>query len=120
METFLEFLPTLGLIISGAAALYLNHSRVAQKKLKEIQEVIAKISAEAAAFIANAEAEYKDWTGAEKFEEVVNQLYVIIPDPLKVIITRQMVREIVQSTFDEIKKYMTAKLDKTIDNIEIK
>ena len=35
------------------------------------------------------------------------------------IITREMIEEIVQSTFDQIKEYATAKMDETVEKIEV-
>ena len=86
---------------------------------KEIADKIGEITAQAVVFIANAEKEYKDWTGGEKFTRVVDQLYALVPEGINMIITREMIEEIVQSTFDQIKEYATAKMDETVEKIEV-
>lgn len=117
MQTLLEVLKGLITLGLGGLALYFKFSTKAQTKAKQIQETIAEITAKAVIFIKEAEENYKDVTnaGGKKFEEVVNKLYALVPDGFNKIITREMIAEIVQSTFDEIEEYMTVKLDETID-----
>lgn len=112
----LQTLVTLGI---GALALYFKFSTKAQTKAKQVQEAIADITAKAVIFIKEAEANYKDTTnaGGQKFEEVVTKLHDLIPDGLDKIITREMIEDIVQSTFDEIQEYMKTKLDEGIDKL---
>ena len=56
----------------------------------------------------------------KKFEEVVGKLYDLVPDALHGIITKEMISEIVQSTFDEIEEYVKIQLDNGIDKINVK
>ena len=102
--------------------MYFKFSTKAQTKAKEIQELIAQITAQAVVYIAEAERDYKDTTqsGGKKFEQVVNKLYDLVPDALHGIVTKEMISEIVQSTFDEIQEYVRLQLDNTIDKIEVK
>ena len=43
-----------------------------------------------------------------------------MPDALHGIVTKEMISEIVQSTFDEIQEYVRLQLDNSIDKIEVK
>lgn len=119
LQTILSVLGTIGTILLGALSIYLKTSVKAKTKAKEIADKIGEVTAQAVVFIANAEKEYKDWTGGEKFTRVVDQLYASIPEGINMIITREMIEDIVQSTFDQIKEYTTAKMDETVEKIEV-
>ena len=116
----LEILEIVGLLIVGGLGLYFKHSAKAQKKAKEVQEVIDNITANAVIFIREAEERYKDTTnmGGTKFEEVVDRLYDLDPEALKYIITRDMIADIVQSTFNQIEEYVKLQIDNAIDNVK--
>ena len=120
IQAILSVLGTIGTVLLGALSIYLKTSAKAKTKAKEIADKIGEITAQAVVFIANAEKEYKDWTGGEKFTRVVDQLYALVPEGINMIITREMIEEIVQSTFDQIKEYTTAKMDETVEKIEVK
>lgn len=70
-------------------------------------------------FINKAEEDYKDTAkaGAYKFEAVVEWLFGLVPAPMKIFITRQMISEITQTAFDKMAEYATKQLDKVVDNI---
>lgn len=119
LQAILSVLGTIGTVLLGALSIYLKTSAKAKTKAKEIADKIGEITAQAVVFIANAEKEYKDWTGGEKFTHVVDQLYALVPEGINMIITREMIEEIVQSTFDQIKEYATAKMDETVEKIEV-
>ena len=71
-------------------------------------------------FINKAEDEYKSVSkaGAQKFEYVLNALYDnVVPAPLKMFISRQMMSEIIQKVFDQAESYATKQLDKVVDKI---
>lgn len=71
-------------------------------------------------FINKAEENYKDVSkaGNIKFEYVLNALYDnVVPTPLKMFISRQMVSEIIQKVFDQAAEYATKQLDKIVDKI---
>lgn len=122
LETIYGILTTIATLLFGGFAIYCKTSAKAQAKAKEVQEVIADLMAKAVIFIREAEESYKDTTGAggKKFNEVVDNLYALVPVALKSIITRTMIEEIVQSTFDEIEAYVKTQLDKATDKIEVK
>ena len=116
MEQVLEILQGLITLGLGGLALYFRFSTKAQTKARQVQETIAHITAKAVIFIKEAEENYSDTTnaGGKKFEEVVTKLHDLIPDGLDRVITRDMIAEIVQSTFDEIEEYVTTQLDAAI------
>lgn len=121
-QEILSLIQSLIMLGCGGLALYFKFSTKAQTKAKEIQELIAQITAQAVVYIAEAEKDYKDTTqsGGKKFEQVVNKLYNLVPDALHGIVTKEMISEIVQSTFDEIQEYVQLQLDNGIDKIEVK
>lgn len=109
----IEIIKTVLMIIFGGLAIYFKCNVNLQKKITEI-------SAKAIVFIKDAEEIYADGTkqGGQRFEWVVNELYKLIPSPFNKIITKSMIAEIVQSTFDEIKEYTKLELDKLTDTKE--
>lgn len=115
-EIFLEIIQYCGVLLLGGISLYLTYSQKAQEKAKQVQEVLSTVTAKAVIFIKEAEEKYKDTTnmGGTKFNEVVDRLYDLTPTPLQMIITREMIAEIVQSTFDQIEEYVKLQLDKKI------
>ena len=122
LEQVIEILKYVLIVVCGGLSLYFKYSTKAQTKAKQIQKTIADITAKAVIFIKEAEEKYKDVTnaGGQKFEEVVTKLYDLVPSALRNIITRDMIAQIVQSTFDEIEAYAKTQLDKAVDKIEIK
>lgn len=70
-------------------------------------------------FINKAEEDYKDVSkaGMQKHEAVVEWLFSLVPAPMKIFITRQMIAEITQTAFDRMAEYATKQLDKVVDNI---
>lgn len=115
-------LVTLVAVVVGGLSLYFKTSAKAQAKAKEIQDTTALILAKAVVYIREAEENFKDETnaGGKKFNEVVNKLYSLVPVSLRPIITRQMIKKIVQSTFDEVEKYVKLQLDEAIDKLDDK
>lgn len=107
-------------LFCGGLALYFKFSTKAQTKAKQVQETIAKITAQAVVFIKEAEADYQDATnmGGYKFQQVVTKLHDLIPVQLHGIITQEMIEQIVQSTFDEIEEYVKLQLDNAVDKVE--
>ena len=120
LNTILEYGQALLTLICGGLALYFKFSTKANTKAKQVQELIANIMAKAVIFIKEAEEQYKDVTnsGGVKFAQVVDKLYALVPDALKGIITKEMIENIVQSTFDEIEKYVKLQLDDAIEKID--
>lgn len=117
LETIYNILISLATLITGGFAIYFKTSKKAQEKAKEVQEVVAELTAKAVIYIKEAEENYKDTTkaGGKKFNEVVDRLYSLVPTAIKTVITRSMIEEIVQSTFKEIEEYVQLQLDNSID-----
>lgn len=66
-------------------------------------------------FIVKAEESFNQGENAEKMNYVIDKIIVLLPIPFRLFITREMIRAIVQSVFDEIKKALDYQsLDKTI------
>lgn len=121
-QTIYNVLVTVIAITIGGLSLYLKTSAKAQAKAKEVQDTMALIMSEVVVYIRKAEEDYKDTTkkGGEKFEEVVDKLYSLVPDALKPIITEDRIKDIVQSTFDEVENYVKLQLDNTVDKVNEK
>lgn len=119
MQTLLEVLQGLLTLGLGGLAIYFRFSTKAKTKAKQIQEAIVEITSKAVIFIKEAEENYKDTTnaGGQKFAEVVNRLYDLVPEGFNKIITKDMIADIVQSTFDEIEAYVSTQLDNAVDKI---
>lgn len=122
MQQFLEILQTIITLLVGGLALYFKFSTKAQTKAKQVQEVIADITASAVIYIREAEENFSDTTnaGGKKFGQVVTKLYDLVPEGLNKIITKEMIEEIVQSTFNEIEEYVKLQLDEAVDKITVK
>lgn len=121
LEMILNVVQFMAYIVLGGLAIWFKTSEKAQKKAKEIQEVLAELGAQAIILIKQAEEDYRDVTnaGGDKFNQVVEQLYSLVPDGLNRIIDREMIEDIVQSTFDEIEEYVKLQLDKATEKIEV-
>ncbi len=113
---------TLVAVIVGGLSLYFKTSAKAQAKAKEVQDVMAMIMSKVVIYIRKTEEDYKDATnlGGQKFNDVVNELYLLVPISLRPIITRDRIKGIVQSTFDEVEKYAKLQLDNAIDKLDEK
>lgn len=122
MQQFLEILQNIITLLVGGLALYFKFSIKAQTKAKQIQKVITDIRANAVIYIRKAEENFGDTTnvGGKKFGQVVTKLYDLVPEELNKVITKEMIEEIVQSTFNEIEKYAKLQFDKVVDKIPVK
>lgn len=105
MDTVLNIILIIGMIILGAIAAYYR----ANAKLKE----------KVAELIDQAEGMYTDATkqGGKRFEWVVERLYSIIPAWLKPLLTQQAVGKIVQNVFDWMDSFAKRQADKLVDKI---
>lgn len=122
LEMILKVVQFVAYIVLGGLAIWFKTSEKAQKKAKEIQETLAELAANAVVLIKQAEEDYRDVTnaGGDKFNQVVEQLYSLVPDRLNRIIDREMIEDLVQSTFDQIEDYVKLQLDKATEKIEVK
>lgn len=83
----------------------------------EVQKNFSEIIIEAIVLIKEAEKDYQNVVkaGEKKFDQVVEQLYSIIPSNLRKIITRDMIEQIVQRTFYSIEEYANIQLDSMLN-----
>lgn len=112
-NTVLEILKYIAMVVFGGLAMYFKYSQ-------KVQSIVKDITAKAVVFIKEAEEEYKDVShaGGRKFNDVVNRLYSLVPAGLQMIITKEMVADIVQSTFDQIEAYVKLQLDTAIEELD--
>lgn len=98
----IEILQWTGLLLLGAGLSYYRTNTKLQKRV--------------AFLISQAEASFVGAkVGGKKFAWVCDTLYGVIPAPLRVIITRQMIEEIVQGTFNSMATYTKMQFDKLVD-----
>lgn len=100
--TIFNILTTVGTVVFGFIALYFRSKG----------EIIEKVTS----YIARAENDYKDAThaGGKKFEQVVEQLYAVVPTPFKPFLTKEVLGSIVQYVFNYIEKYAKTVLDEKL------
>jgi len=67
--------------------------------------------------IVAAENAYIDATkaGGQKFQYAVNLVYDSLPKSLQLIITKDLIATIIQSTFNHMEEYAKTQLDKLVD-----
>ncbi len=98
----IEVLQWAGLLLMGAGLAYYRTN--------------AKLQRFVAGLIARAEIKYAEAkSGGVKFEWVCSTIYRLIPVPLRVVITRQMIEQLVQGTFNSMAAYAKTQLDKLVD-----
>ena len=78
-------------------------------KTKVIEQAKEKISEAEIMYQSTAKA------GGEKFNWVVDVIHLMIPAPMQVIFTKELIGNIVQNVFDSLQKYATLQLDKVFD-----
>ena len=104
-------------VIFGALSIYFKRSAAAQSKAAEVENWIAEIKGSAAKYIVKAEQTFEGTQrGGEKFEWVVERLYILLPVPMRAFITKEMIGDIVQGAFDAIADYATTQLDKALSD----
>ena len=98
----IEVLQWAGLLLLGAALAYYRTN--------------AKLQRFVASLIVQAEKKYTDAkVGGIKFAWVCGKIYNMMPVPLRAIVTRQMIENIVQGTFDAMAAYAKTQIDKLVD-----
>lgn len=105
LTMILNIVQILAYVVLGGLTLYFKYN--------------TKLNSRVAEFIKDAEQAFEDYTnsGNEKFNWVIDKLYALIPAPLNLIFTRDMIGGIVQRTFDEIEEYAKTQLDKAVDKV---
>ena len=97
----------------GALSLYFRHSAAAQSRAANVENWLAVLRSGAEKYIVQAEETFAGTQrGGEKFKWVVDVLYAKVPTSLKKAITKEMIEDIVQGTFDAMAEYATTQLDR--------
>ena len=101
---WLEIIVTVGYILLGAIALYYKSNSLLQSKVNTLINI--------------AEENITGFKrGGERFVWVVDTLYKWVPVPLRGIISRSVIEDIVQRTFDNVKLFAKRELDKQLEKI---
>lgn len=93
---FYNIITTILMVVLGFVSIYLKSKQSLTEK--------------AGALINEAEDVYKH--GDERFDFVVNSLYTLIPAPMNIILNKEIIGMIVQSTFDTMKDFTIKQMDK--------
>jgi sugar-specific transcriptional regulator TrmB len=106
---WLNIIETILIILAGGIIFYVkNYSKIPEKALE--------------AFNA-AEKAYETWTescGTQKMDYAVNYIFDLIPKALQKIITKDIIRTILQSLYDETKLLIKKKAEIASNAIEDK
>lgn len=116
-ENIMNILQIIATVIFGGLAIYFKTSTKAKTKAAELEKTLGDLLANAIIYINEAEEVYKSAThaGGEKFQYVCEKLYMLLPEPMRYVITQDMIENIVQNTFDQIETYAKTQLDSLID-----
>ena len=109
MENIYQFLIDYITIIETVALIVMGGIIAYYKSNAKLKGVVAELIAEAEQAFDSTKS------GGKRFAWVVNKLYELIPAPLKAIINKQMIEQIVQGTFDSMAAYAKTQLDRAVD-----
>ena len=102
----------------GALAVYFKHNEKLQKKAAQISEKREELRIKAETLITDAEYEFIGFKrGGERFEWIIDWLYLAVPDSLQNIFTREVLGDIVQGVFLNAKAFARTQADKLVDKI---
>lgn len=103
MDIILNVLQILLYILLGGLAIWFKEN--------------AQLRDNAKVLIDEAEGLFTDSTkqGGKRFEWVVDKLVELLPAPIRVIIPRSMIEQIVQNIFDSMKSFAKKNLDAIVD-----
>lgn len=97
-----NIIASVGYIVLGGVVAYYKSSATLQSKAAEV--------------IKTAEYEFKGiQVGGQRFNWAVDYLYSIIPKPLKIFISRPMIENIVQTTFDNMAEFAKEQITNIIE-----
>ena len=109
MENIYQFLIDYIVVFETIALIIMGGSIAYYKSNAKLKGVVAELIAEAEQAFDSTKS------GGKRFAWVVNKLYELIPAPLKAIINKQMIEQIVQGTFDSMAAFAKTQLDKAVD-----
>lgn len=105
-------------VLMGALAVYFKHNEKIQKKAAQISEKREELRIKAERLITDAEYEFIGFKrGGERFEWIIDWLYLAVPDPLQNIFTREVLGDIVQGVYNNAKAFAKTQTDKLVDKI---
>lgn len=96
--------------VLGGLAIYMNVSG----KAKGLKQALTDFVTNIVIYINEAEDEH-DKIGAEKKAEVVAKLYDMLPKTAQKIISKDLIDEVVENVFQEVKAYAVKQLDKAVE-----
>lgn len=96
--------------VLGGLAIYMNVSG----KAKGLKQALTDFVTNIVIYINEAEDEH-DKIGAEKKSEVVAKLYDMLPKTAQKIISKDLIDEVVENVFQEVKAYAVKQLDKAVE-----
>lgn len=105
IKDIIEVLAYIFAVMFGAMSAYYKTNAKLQEKVKD--------------FIRDAEYEYEDCvdTNGDKHDFVVYKLYSLVPAPLKLVITTDVIETLVDNAFSSIKNYARIEADKAVDKV---
>lgn len=108
MDQIIEIIKWVVIIGLGALSYYLKTYTNVSKKVANL--------------IAEAEEMYKEYTkaGEDKMAWCIAQLNTFIPKPLKIVLTDEVLRLLIQNVFDSIQDYINVKKIELADKINEK
>lgn len=120
-ENIMNILQIIATVIFGGLAIYFKTSTKAKTKAAELEKTLGDLLANAIIYINEAEEVYKSAThaGGEKFEYVCEKLYMLLPEPMRYVITQDMIENVVQNTFEQLEAYATKQLDNVVSRVSI-
>lgn len=100
MELYLPIIQTVCIVIIGYIVTYLSAKINLSKKVTTV--------------INEAELKYKNAQNSSilKMDYAVDLLYTYVPTWLKPVLTKEVLRLLIQKTFDEVEEYVNTQLDK--------
>lgn len=113
-----EIVKSVLFIIAGGLIVYYKTNPKLKTESDKALEWIERLRGAAVEYIDRAELEFEGTKrGGEKFEWVVDKLYSLLPAAVKPFISREIVKDIVQSTFDLVQSYAKQQLDRLVDKV---
>lgn len=111
LNSILDVLQWVAYFVLGGLAIYMNVSG----KAKGLKTALTDFITNVVVFINQAEDE-NEKIGEEKKAEVVEKIYSMLPKTAQKIITKELIDEVVQGVFDEVKAYAVKQLDKAMES----
>lgn len=112
IDTILSCLQWLAYFVLGGLAIYMRVSG----KVAGLKEALTDLITNIVVYINEAEDKH-EMLGAEKKAEVVEKIYALLPIVAQKFITEDLIDEIVESVFQEVKAYAIKQLDNAVETV---